>query len=72
MNRFFDEMTDGELVGHTLNLSDASELSQTLAMRLRVQTKYRADAEMHCALLHQKVTRLERENRELKTLAETI
>ena len=71
MSAYYDQMTDGEIVGHVLTLADdASELSQTLAARLRIQTKLRADAEMHVALGKEKIARLEREVRELKALAE--
>lgn len=67
---YYGQMTDGELVGHVMALADdASELSQTLAMRLRAQTKLRSDAEMRAQLLQERVYRLEREVRELKTLA---
>ena len=70
---YYMAMTDGEIVGHVLTLAeDASELSQTLAARLRVQTKLRADAEMHVALGKEKIDRLEREVRELKRLAEVM
>ena len=69
MSAYYDQMTDGEIVGHVLTLADdASELSQTLAARLRIQTKLRADAEMHVALGKEKIARLEREVRELKAL----
>jgi hypothetical protein len=49
---------------------DASELSQVLAQRLRTQTKLRLDAEMREGLAQERVRRLEREVRELKTLME--
>jgi hypothetical protein len=68
---YYAQMTDGEIVGHVLALADdASELSQVLAMRLRVQTKLRADAEMRERLAQERIYKLERELRELKTLAE--
>jgi hypothetical protein len=68
---YYAQMTDGEIVGHVLALSDdASELSQVLAMRLRVQTKLRADAEMRAQIAQERIYRLEREIRELKTLTE--
>ena len=68
---YYAQMTDGEIVGHVLALSDdASELSQVLAMRLRAQTKLRADAEMRERLAQERIYKLERELRELKTLAE--
>jgi hypothetical protein len=47
---------------------DASELSQVLAIRLRSQTKLRADAEMRAQLAQERIYRLEREIRELKAL----
>lgn len=68
---YYQGMSEGELVGHVLALADdASELSQVLAMRLRVQTKLRADAEMRERLAQERIYKLERELRELKTLAE--
>jgi hypothetical protein len=70
---YYAQMTDGEIVGHVLALAgDASELSQVLAMRLRVQTKLRADAEMRERLAQERIYKLERELRELKTLAEKV
>ena len=70
---YYSQMTEGELVGHVLALADdASELSQVLAMRLRVQTKLRADAEMRERLAQERIYKLERELRELKTLAEKV
>jgi hypothetical protein len=70
---YYAQMTDGEIVGHGLALADdASELSQVLAMRLRVQTKLRADAEMRERLAQERIYKLERELRELKTLAEKV
>lgn len=66
---YYEGMTEGELVGHVMALADdASELSQVLAIRLRSQTKLRADAEMRAQILHERVYRLEREIRELKAL----
>ncbi len=62
------DMTDGEIVGYVMALPDASELSQILAQRLRLQTKFRADAEMRERLAQERIYRLEREVRELKTL----
>jgi len=68
---YYQGMSEGELVGHVLALADdASELSQVLAQRLRVQTKLRADAEMRERLAQERIYKLERELRELKTLAE--
>lgn len=68
---YYEGMTEGELVGHVMALAgDASELSQVLAMRLRSQTKLRADAEMRAQLLQERVYRLEREVRELNILKE--
>jgi hypothetical protein len=68
---YYQGMSEGELVGHVLALADdASELSQVLAMRLRVQTKLRADSEMRERLAQERIYKLEREVRELKTLAE--
>ena len=68
---YYGQMTDGELVGHVMALADdASELSKTLAMRLRAQSKLRSDAEMRAQLLQERVYRLEREVRELKALSE--
>lgn len=68
---YYAQMTDGEIVGHVLALADdASELSQVLAMRLRVQTKLRGDAEMRERLAQERIYKLEREVRELRTLAE--
>jgi len=68
---YYEGMTEGELVGHVMALAgDASELSQVLAMRLRSQTKLRADAELRAQILHERVYRLEREVRELKILKE--
>lgn len=70
---YYQGMSEGELVGHVLALADdASELSQVLAMRLRVQTKLRADAEMRERLAQERIYKLERELRELKTLAEKV
>jgi hypothetical protein len=70
---YYQGMSEGELVGHVLALADdASELSQVLAMRLRVQTKLRADAEMRERLAQERIYKLEREVRELKTLAEKV
>ena len=67
---YYAEMSEGELVGHVMALADdASELSQVLAIRLRVQTKLRQDAEMRERLAQERIYRLEREVRELKTLA---
>lgn len=67
---YYEGMTEGELVGHVMALADdASELSQVLAIRLRVQTKLRQDAEMRERLAQERIYRLEREVRELKTLA---
>ena len=58
-------------MGHVLALADdASELSQVLALRLRSQTKLRADAEMRAQIAQERIYRLEREIRELKTLTE--
>ena len=68
---YYEGMTDGEIVGHVLALAnDASELSQVLAQRLRVQTKLRADSEMRERLAQERIYKLERELRELKILAE--
>lgn len=68
---YYEGMTEGELVGHVMALAgDASELSQVLAMRLRSQTKLRADAELRAQILHERIYRLEREVRELKILKE--
>ena len=68
---YYSQMTEGELVGHVLALADdASELSQVLALRLRSQTKLRADAEMRAQIAQERIYRLEREIRELKVLAE--
>ncbi|NBN88496.1 MAG: hypothetical protein EBV32_05375, partial [Proteobacteria bacterium] len=65
--------TEGELVGHVLALADdASELSQVLALRLRSQTKLRADAEMRAQIAQERIYRLERELRELKMMAEKM
>ncbi|NCU72581.1 MAG: hypothetical protein EBY66_06175, partial [Candidatus Fonsibacter lacus] len=67
------QMTEGELVGHVLALADdASELSQVLALRLRSQTKLRADAEMRAQIAQERIYRLERELRELKMMAEKM
>jgi hypothetical protein len=67
---YYEGMTEGELVGHVMALAgDASELSQVLAMRLRSQTKLRADAEMRAQLAQDRIYRLEREIRELKILS---
>ena len=67
---YYEGMTEGELVGHVMALAgDASELSQVLAMRLRSQTKLRADAEMRAQLAQERIYRLEREIRELKILS---
>lgn len=68
--RYYEGMTDGELVGHVMTLTDASELSQALAGRLRLQTKLQADAEMRERLAQERIYKLEREVRELKTLME--
>jgi hypothetical protein len=66
---YYEGMTEGELVGHVMALADdASELSQVLAIRLRSQTKLRADAEMRAQLAQERIYRLEREIRELKAL----
>ena len=66
---YYEGMTEGELVGHVMALAgDASELSQVLAMRLRSQTKLRADAEMRAQLMQERLYRLEHEIRELKIL----
>ena len=66
---YYEGMTEGELVGHVTALADdASELSQVLAIRLRSQTKLRADAEMRERLAQERIYRLEREIRELKAL----
>jgi hypothetical protein len=66
---YYEGMTEGELVGHVMALADdASELSQVLAIRLRSQTKLRADAEMRERLAQERIYRLEREIRELKAL----
>ena len=66
---YYEGMTEGELVGHVMALAgDASELSQVLAMRLRSQTKLRADAEMRAQLAQERIYRLEREIRELKAM----
>ena len=66
---YYEGMTEGELVGHVMALADdASELSQVLAIRLRSQTKLRADAEMRAQLMQERLYRLEREIRELKIL----
>ena len=68
---YYAGMTEGELVGHVMALvsaGDASELSQVLAMRLRSQTKLRADAEMRAQLMQERLYRLEHEIRELKIL----
>jgi len=71
--RYYEGMTDGEIVGHVLALGDdATELSQVLAQRLRVQTKLRADAEMRERLAQERIYKLERELRELKILAEKV
>jgi hypothetical protein len=51
---------------------DASELSQVLALRLRSQTKLRADAEMRAQIAQERIYRLERELRELKMMAEKM
>ena len=68
---YYESMTEGELVGHVMALADdASELSQVLAQRLRTQTKLRLDSEMREGLAQERVRRLEREVRELKTLME--
>lgn len=70
---YYQGMSDGEIVGHVLTLADdASELSQVLAMRLRVQTKLRADAELRERLAQERIYKLERELRELKILAEKV
>ena len=67
---YYEGMTEGELVGHVMALAgDASELSQVLAMRLRSQTKLRADAEMRAQLAQERIYRLEREIRELRILS---
>jgi len=66
---YYEGMTEGELVGHVMALADdASELSQVLAIRLRSQTKLRADAEMRAQLAQERIYRLEREIRELKAM----
>ena len=66
---YYEGMTEGELVGHVMALADdASELSQVLAIRLRSQTKLRADAEMRAQLMQERLYRLEHEIRELKIL----
>jgi len=66
---YYEGMTEGELVGHVMALvDDASELSQVLAIRLRSQTKLRADAEMRAQLAQERIYRLEREIRELKAM----
>jgi len=71
--RYYEGMTDGEIVGHVLALGDdATELSQVLAQRLRVQTKLRADAELRERLAQERIYKLERELRELKILAEKV
>ena len=63
----------GGVSGHVLALADdASELSQVLALRLRSQTKLRADAEMRAQIAQERIYRLERELRELKMLAEKM
>lgn len=68
---YYIQMTDMELVGHVMALADdASEISQALAQKLKVQTKLRADAEMRSQLAQERIYRLEREIRELKTLME--
>jgi len=68
---YYEQMTDGELVGHVMALADdASELSQVLASRLRVQTKLRTDSEMREKLAQERIYRLEREVREFKMLME--
>lgn len=68
---YYIQMTDMELVGHVMALADdASEISQALAQKLKVQTKLRADAEMRSQLAQERIYRLEREVRELKTLME--
>ena len=66
---YYEGMTEGELVGHVMALADdASELSQVLTIRLRSQSKLRADAEMRAQLAQERIYRLEREIRELKAL----
>lgn len=66
---YYEGMTEGELVGHVMALADdATELSQVLAIRLRSQTKLRADAEMRAQLAQERIYRLEREIRELKAM----
>jgi hypothetical protein len=68
---YYETMTDGEMVGHVMTLADdASELSQALASRLRVQSKLRSDADMHLKLAQERIYRLEREVRELKMMME--
>lgn len=70
---YYEGMSEGELVGHVLAVGDdATELSQVLAQRLRVQTKLRADAEMRERLAQERIYKLERELRELKILAEKV
>jgi len=70
---YYMEMTDGEIVGHVLAIGDdATELSQALAGRLRVQTKLRTDAELRLQLAQERIYRLEREVHELKMLEEKM
>ena len=69
---YYLQMTDGELVGHVMALADdASEISQALAMRLRVQNKLRSDSEMRERLAQERIYKLEREIRELKQILES-
>lgn len=69
---YYAQMTDGELVGHVMALADdASEISQALATRLRVQNKLRSDSEMRERLAQDRIYKLEREVRELKRLVES-
>ena len=69
---YYLQMTDGELVGHVMALADdASEISQALATRLRVQNKLRGDAEMRERLAQERIYKLEREVRELKQILES-
>lgn len=69
---YYAQMTDGELVGHVMALADdASEISQALATRLRVQNKLRSDSEMRERLAQDRIYKLEREVRELKQILES-